>query len=74
MGGNAAQTESEWTYEGGRKPFWLVAADGSRTRYPRGLHICVRNERSLYAATRVVPQDVNLVPKGTGFLFFWREF
>lgn len=46
----------------------LVAADGNRTRYPNGLHIGVRNERSFYTATWVVPQDnYSLVPfYGTG--------
>ena len=55
----------------------LVATDGNRARYPNGLHIGVRNERSFYTATWVVPQDVyySLVPFwGKIFYFSGRHF
>ena len=34
-----------------------VATDGNRARYPNGLHISVRNERSVLPTTWVVPQE-----------------
>ena len=53
-----------------------VAADGIRARYPNGLHIGVRKERSALPATWVVPQDSSLVPcvGDRAFIFLIRGY
>ena len=53
-----------------RKADGSVVADGDRTRYQGGAYE-VREARGRFAPTWVVPQDVSLVPNGTGLLFFY---
>lgn len=51
-----------------------VVTDGIRARYPNGLHVGVRKERSALPATWVVPQDSSLVPcvGDRAFIFLMR--
>ena len=44
-----------------RMDLW-VAADGFRTRYQSGLYVSIRNERSVFPAIWVVPQDSKSCP------------
>ena len=55
-----------------RKAGGLVVADGDRTRYQGGAYE-VREASGRSAPTWVVPQDVSLVPNGTGLLFFYKK-
>ena len=55
-----------------RKAGGLVVADGDRTRYQGGAYE-VREASGRNAPTWVVPQDVSLVPIGTGLFFFYKN-
>lgn len=75
VGGNAAgESTVNGLMRAARKRL-RVAADGFRTRYQSGLYVCIRNERSVFPAIWVVPQDSKSCPiYGIRlFLFAYKE-